>query len=687
MKTVIVGGVAGGASVAARLRRLDESAQIVMLEKGQYISYANCGLPYYIGGTIEDQDDILIQTPESFNARFAVDVRVHHEVIRIDRSAQEVVVRDSVTSKQYRESYDRLVLAPGAEPMRPPIPGVDHARVFTLRTVNDAERIKTFIDSKKPRRVIVVGAGFIGLEMAESLHQRDIFVTIVEMAPQVIAPLDTEMAAAIHQHLKTKNVEFYLSQQVSALKPQGDGIVAVLKSGIELPADFVIMSVGVKPDTRLAAEAGLEIGVAKGIRVNSHLQTSDEHIYALGDVIEYPDPVFNIARVIPLAGPANKQGRIVANNIVFANRDIYPGTVGTAIAKVFDLTVALTGFSERALRQAGVSFVSTLTHSSSNAGYYPGAMPLTIKLNYSKSDGKILGAQIVGFRGVDKACEVLSLACQKKMTIWDLMEMDQAYAPPYSSAKSPVNMACFVADNVIKGLMTPATWQDVKDAGEETCILDVRTLEETQLNRIAGALLIPLDQLRRRMNEIPRNKKIYVYCAVGLRSYIAARILEQNAFSHVYTVTGGFKTYEMAITKQSNEDIYSKYCIEKNDDFSSGGMCGSSDDTPVVEINARGLQCPGPIMKLNEEMKPLARCTHVKIYASDPGFLNDVKSWCTVTGNRLIDVGTSSDDLFALIEKGSGQDKLSQTQISSTNKTIIVFDDDFDRALAAFVIA
>jgi NADPH-dependent 2,4-dienoyl-CoA reductase/sulfur reductase-like enzyme/peroxiredoxin family protein/rhodanese-related sulfurtransferase/TusA-related sulfurtransferase len=685
MKVVIVGGVAGGASAAARLRRIDEKADIILLEKGEYISYANCGLPYYIGGIIEEREDILVQTPEGMRDRFNIDVRVRHEALSIDRQKKTVKVRDHAKGSEYSESFDKLVLSPGAEPFRPPVKGIESGRVFTLRTVSDADSIRKYIAEGAPRRVIVTGAGYIGLEMAENLHRCGIFVTIVEMAPQVIPPLDPEIASAVHRHLKAKEVEFYLSEQVVELRDSMDCITAKLKSGKELEADFVVLSVGVKPDSRLAATAGLSIGKTGGITVNEYLQTMDENIYAVGDAIEFPDPGFHELRSIPLAGPANKQGRIAADNIVFGNREKYTGTVGTAIARIFDIAVGLTGYSERALAQKGVGFYSTITHNSSHAGYYPGALPLTIKLNYAKSDGKLLGAQVAGYKGVDKACEVLSLACQHGMTVYDLKDMDQAYAPPFSSAKSTVNMAGLVADNVMKGLAKIVTWRDMQKAGKDVFVLDVRNPEEETVGKIPGAYLIPVNQLRHRLNEVPKDKKIYVYCAVGLRGYVAVRMLTQHGYD-AHNLSGGFKTYEMVTEKQSNEDIYGTYCIQKNDDISSA-VCGAVPaGQEVVEINACGLQCPGPIMKLNDSMKTMPAGMHVRVFASDPGFLNDVRSWSSVTGNRLIEVKSEADRIVAVIEKGRGEKPLSPSQMAGAGKTIVVFDDDFDRALAAFVI-
>lgn len=690
MKVLIIGGVAGGATAAARLRRLDESAQIIIFEKGAHISYANCGLPYYIGDEIPDRDKILLQTPESFNARFNVDVRVRHEVLAIDRAKKEVRVKNLADGTEYTERYDTLILSPGADPLVPPVPGINGKNIFTLRTVPDADTIKSFVKEHKPRRVVVVGAGYIGLEMAENLHRQGIFVTIIEMAPQVIAPLDCEMASLVHQHLKSKNVEFYLGEQVTGFT-QEDGAVRVqLKSGAAISADFVVLSIGIKPETKLARAAGLAIGETGGIKVNEYLQSSDPAIYAVGDAIETIDPVFKLPRLVPLAGPANKQGRIAANNIVLGNTETYGGTVGTAVAKVFDMAVAVTGFSARLLSRQKVDYASVIIHSSSHAGYYPGALPLSLKLLFSRTDGKIYGGQVVGFAGADKAIETIALMCQFGRTVADLKVADHAYAPPFSSAKSPVNMLGFVAENLLTGKMKSVMWQEVAERDpESTVLLDVRTQLEYSLGAIPGAVNIPLDTLRQRLGELPAGKRIYVYCAVGLRAYVAARILTQNGFAEVYNISGGYKTWEAATMKQGNENIFDKYRIGKDNMIYSGGRDESVTEQPripVVEIDARGLQCPGPIMKLNDRMAGVAAGGSVRVLASDPGFAHDVKSWCNVTGNRLASVSTENGTVSALIEKGGGAIPAGG-RMAATDKTIVIFNDDFDRALAAFVIA
>lgn len=690
MKVLIIGGVAGGATAAARLRRLDESAQIIIFEKGAYISYANCGLPYYIGDEIPDREKILLQTPESFNSRFNVDVRVRHEVIAIDRAKKEVRVKNLVDGTEYAERYDKLILSPGADPLVPPVPGINGKNIFTLRTVPDADAIKAFVKEHKPRRVVVVGAGYIGLEMAENLHHLGIFVTIIEMAPQVIAPLDLEMAALVHQHLKAKNVEFYLGEQVTGFAQANDAVNIKLKSGIEIQADFVMLSIGIKPETKLARACGLEIGETGGIRVNGYLQSSDPDIYAVGDAIETIDPVFKLPRLVPLAGPANKQGRIAANNIVLGNTETYTGTVGTAVAKVFDMAVAVTGFSARLLSRQKVDYASVIVHSSSHAGYYPGAKPLSLKLLFSKTDGRIYGGQVVGYDGVDKAIEAIAIMCQFGRTVADLKAVDHAYAPPFSSAKSPVNMLGFVAENVLSGKMKSVTWQAVGERDPETSILlDVRTPLEVSLGAIPGAVNIPLDELRNRIAELPAGKRVYVCCAVGLRAYVATRILMQSGFSEVYNLSGGYKTWEAATMKQGNEDIFDKYRIGKDNMIYSGGRDESTvpqAQVPIVEIDARGLQCPGPIMKLNDRMAGVTTGGSVHVLASDPGFAHDVKSWCNVTGNQLVSASTENGTVSVVITKGGGPAPAGGRTMA-TDKTLVIFNDDFDRALAAFVIA
>lgn len=566
MRYLIIGGVAGGATTAARLRRNDEKAEIIIFERGGHISYANCGLPYYIGGTITDRDTLFVQTPESFKAKLNVEVRINSEVTAIDPDAKNITVLNRETDEEYTERYDKLVLSPGAEPVKPPIPGINDPAVFTLRSVPETDAIKTFVDEKKPRRAVVVGAGFIGLEMAENLHERGIFVTIVEMAQQVMNVVDYEMAAAVHQHLKTKQVEFFLSDGVASFRRDGDHVIVTLKSGREIVADMVILSIGVKPESRLARAAGLQIGTTGGIRVDGYLRTSNHDIYAVGDAIEFPNPVTGTPAITYLAGPANKQGRICADNIVNDNTTKYTGSIGTAVAKVFDLTVATTGVSEKTLQAEGIPFLSVITHPSSHAGYYPGAEPMSIKTLYSPVDGRLFGAQIVGYEGVDKRIDLFAAVLRTGGTVWDLGDLEHAYAPPYSSAKDPVNIAGFVAQNTLTGKSRHIHWNKLADMDmNDVFFLDVRTPGEFAAGAIEGAVNLPDYELRDRLDEVPRDRTIVVYCAAGQRAYFSERVLRQSGYDDVYNLSGGYKTYEISTQKQSNEDIFANDHFGKDD--------------------------------------------------------------------------------------------------------------------------
>lgn len=546
MKYLIIGGVAGGATVAARLRRLDEQAEIILIERGKYVSYANCGLPYYIGGIISDRQELFVQTVQGLTARFRIDIRTEQEVTAIDPKAHSVSVRRLVTGDTYTETYDRLVLSPGAEPLRPRIEGIDHPKILTLRSVPDTDTLKYYIDYTEVSSAVVVGGGFIGLEMADNLHHLGIEVHVVEMADQVMAPLDYSMAAAVHCHLKAQGIRLHLSNGVSRFS-EADGRVGVhLNDGTTLTADLGVLSIGVRPETRLAREAGLELGQTGGIRVNAHLQTSDPDIYALGDAVEVTHLVTGRPALIPLAGPANKQARIVADNIVTGNSRTYAGSLGTSVARICEMTVAATGANAKLLRREGIPYVSSWTHGSSHAGYYPGAAPLSLKIIFSPADGRLLGAQVIGTEGVDKRIEMLEQTIQRRGTVYDLMELEHAYAPPYASAKDPVNMAGFVADNILSGRVRIITWRDTLLTDSEAIRLDVRTAEEYATGSIPGFRNIPVDELREHLDELPREKPIVVTCAVGLRGYLAARILMQHGFTHVYNLSGGYKTWSTA---------------------------------------------------------------------------------------------------------------------------------------------
>jgi len=537
-KILIIGGVAGGASAAARLRRLDETTEIIMFERGDYISYANCGLPYYIGGAIKNRDDLLLQTPESFKRRFNVDVRVKSEVVKINRQKKMVDIVELSTGRKYSEEYDRLILSPGAEPVRPGIDGIDSSRVFTLRNVADMDRIDEFIKTTNAKNAVIAGAGYIGLEMAENLHDRGLSVQVVEMLDQVMPGLDKEMAMYLHSHLNERGVGLQLGDGVSSLHQTSSSLRVTLKSGKELDCDFTMLTVGVRPEVKLAKEAGLEIGSRGGIKVNEHLQTSDPDIYAIGDAVEVRDFVLGKAVLIPLAGPANKQGRMAADNICGRNRT-YAGTQGTAILKVFDLTAAMTGASEKVLSKTNIEYEKLYLHQANHAGYYPGAKPMHIKLLFSKPEGKVLGAQIVGADGVDKRIDVFAVAIRAGMTIFDLQELELAYAPPYASGKDPVNIAGFAAANILDGTVKIKHFTELQ---KDDFILDVRTPGEFARGSVPNAMNIPVDDLRGRLDDLPKDRTIHLYCAVGLRSYIACRILEQNGFD-ARNLPGGYITY------------------------------------------------------------------------------------------------------------------------------------------------
>lgn len=544
MKYIIIGGVAGGASTAARLRRMDEQASIILFEKGSYISYANCGLPYYIGDVITDRNKLFVQTAASFKDRFNIDARVLSEVIAILPSTKMVKVKNLLTGEVYEEAYDKLVLSPGAEPIRPPLEGINNEGIFTLRNVNDTDKIKAYVNQFPKGKAVVIGAGFIGLEMAENLHHLGMEVTIIEMGNQVLAPTDFPIAALAQQHIRSKGVNLQLSTAVTGFARNENGLQVFMKDREPIDADIVILSIGVKPDTRLAVDAGLQLGTARGILVNEYLQTSDENIYAVGDAIEFVNPVTHNSMPTYLAGPANKQGRICANNMVLGNHQKYNGSINTAIVKIFDLTVAVAGVASKHLKAAKIAHLVSTTHSGSHAGYYPGSEQMTIQISFSPEDGKLLGAQIIGTDGVDKRIDTLSSVIQRGSTIDELTEFEHAYAPPYSSAKDPVNMAGFVAENILQKRLQVAPWTAAQEIKDDELLVDVRSPLEYSKGNIGGSINIPVDELRNRLDELPKDQNIYIYCQIGLRGYLAQRILLQNGFNSVFNISGGFKLWE-----------------------------------------------------------------------------------------------------------------------------------------------
>ncbi len=701
MKIIIIGGVAGGATTAARIRRVDETAEIVLLEKGKYISYANCGLPYYIGGVIEERDKLFVQTPEAFSTRFRVDVRTENEAIFIDRKRKTVTIRQS-SEDTYEESYDKLVISTGASPVRPPLPGIDLSGIFTLRNVTDTDRIKEYIKSHAPRKAVVVGAGFIGLEMAENLHAQGAKVSIVEMGNQVMAPIDFSMASLVHQHLMDKGVNLYLEQAVASFSRDGRGLKVTFKNGQSISADIVILSIGVRPETNLARAAELTIGPAGGIAVNDYLQTSDESIYAIGDAIEFRHPITGKPWLNYLAGPANRQGRIVADNVLGAKIP-YEGSIGTSIAKVFDMTVASTGLPGKRLRQEEIDYMSSTIHPASHAGYYPDAMPMSIKITFDKKTGRLYGGQIVGYDGVDKRIDELALVIKHEGTIYDLMKVEQAYAPPFSSAKDPVALAGYVAEDIITGKNNPVYWRELRDIEmENKFLLDVRTPDEFSLGSLPGAVNIPLDELRDRLAELPKDKMIYTFCAVGLRGYLAYRILTQHGFDKVRNLSGGLKTYRAATTpiiiREENGNEIDESPIQKETasqtsqpNVSTAPVTAAADasatSAKTVRVDACGLQCPGPILKMKKTMDTLVSGERVEITSTDPGFPRDAAAWCCSTGNQLISKDTSGGKSIVVIEKGEPKSCNIVTSCEGKGKTFIMFSDDLDKALATFVLA
>lgn len=685
MKYVIIGGVAGGATAAARLRRIDENAEIIMLEKGKYISYANCGLPYYIGGVIEDRQKLLVQSPETFSKRFRIDVRVENEVVEIHPKEKMLKIRrgDGI---EYIENYDKLLLSPGANPVRPPLGGIDSEGIFVLRNVEDTDRIKKFMETNRVKHAVVVGAGFIGLEMAENLSHAGIHVAVVEMGEQVMAPIDFSMASFIHQELCQKGVDLYLGEGVTHFENTSSGLTVYLKSGKMIHADMVLLSIGVRPATSLAVQAGLKLGETGGIWVDEYLQTSAQDIYAVGDAIEYPHPITGKPWLNNLANPANRQGRVVADNMVLGNVIKYEGAIGTSIAKVFDLTVGSTGLPAKRLKLWNMPYKTSVTHSSSHAGYYPDALPLTIKLTFHPTSGKLYGAQCVGYEGVDKRIDQLAVLIKQGGTIFDLMETEHAYAPPFSSAKDPIAIAGYVASNVISGAMPVITWRELLVERDKVMLIDVRTEEEFSFGTLPGAVNMPLDDLRNRLQDIPRSVPVVLFCAVGLRGYLAQRILLGAGYDNVRNLLGGSKTYYAATTPVAS--------LKRPIHSSSNGANSQLDETlaakDVLKVNACGLQCPGPIMQVKKAMDTLAVGGRVEIVATDAGFARDAAAWCATTGNKLITQSEERGRYTVVLEKGKGKSEMttcSTVSHSDKGKTLILFSDDLDKALATFVLA
>ena len=681
-KTLIIGGVAGGASCAARLRRLDGEREIVVLERGEYISYANCGLPYHVGDVIRNRSALLLMTPERMRERFNIDVRVKNEALAIDRENRTVTVKKVDTGEEYRETYDELVIATGSSPLRPRIPGIDNPRIKTLWTVPDTDEIRTLVQSQNVKTAAVIGGGFIGLEMAENLRHAGLKVALVEALDQVMAPVDFELAQLLHEDIRQNGVELHLSDGVAAFEKAGEQVAMKLNSGKTVRADLVILSIGVRPNSQLAKEAGLELNQRGGIVVDDHMRTSDRSIYAVGDVIEVEDFVFKGRTMVPLAGPANKQGRILAN-ILAGREDRYTGTQGSSVAKVFDLTAASTGVNEKTLIKRGMEkgkdYESLTITQNAHAGYYPGAAPMTIKVLFVPETGRLLGAQIVGREGVDKRIDTLGVALRLGASVYGLKDLELAYAPPYSSAKDPVNMVGFVAENMKTDMERFAAY-DEPDTNPNAVLLDVREEAETVACAIPNSVQIPLGQLRERLQELDRGKTYIVFCAVGVRAYNGARILMQHGFEDVKVYPGGVRFYQANHPQmwEPTQPIEEKKEMKPME----------AQNVNRVRLDCCGMQCPGPIMEVFKSLKDMRDGELLEDTASDPGFAKDIVSWCRRTGNTLVSNEQRNGEYVALIRRGAATVPSAQPEGNRPKgKTIIVFDGDMDKVLASFVIA
>lgn len=693
-KVIVVGGVAGGASTAARLRRLEEDFEIIMFEKGEYISFANCGLPYYIGEVITEREKLIVQTVEAMSDKFNMDIRNLSEVIEIDKENKKVTVKNHKTGETYDESYDVLVLSPGASPIKPPISGInDCNNLFTLRNIPDTDKIKAYVDKDTTKKAVVIGGGFIGIEMAENLVERGIDVTLVEASSQVMAPLDVEMVSTIHEHLIDHGINLILDDGVKEFK--NNGKIVALNSCKEIETDLIILSIGVRPETSIAKDAGLKLNERGAIVVDEYMKTSDENIYALGDAVEILDFVNKKPTMIPLAWPANRQGRLVADNICGKNIK-YKGTLGSSVAKIFDYTVATTGNNEKILKRLGIDYEVVHIHPNSSAGYYPGAFPIAYKMIFDKKTGKIYGAQGVGIEGVEKRIDVLATAIKANLTVFDLQDVEPCYAPPYNSAKDPVNMLGYYASNIIEGDIKTIQYHEVDEVLDRgDIVLDVRDEFELATGMIEGSINIPLGSLRKRINEIPKDKNIYVTCQVGLRGYIACRILTQRGYK-CFNIDGGIKTYSsIKRAKKAVENQKNNVEFNENNQLINEEVAVMNDNIKAnIKLDACGLQCPGPIRRVFEEVSKMESGDIIEVKASDVAFSKDIKAWCETTGNALLKAEFNKDKkaYVAYIQKGenpvNAKASCSLTnQVGKDGATMVVFSGDLDKAIASFIIA
>ncbi|PZP43902.1 MAG: CoA-disulfide reductase [Pseudopedobacter saltans] len=684
MKIVIIGGVAGGATAAARLRRMDEHAAITIYEKGTDISYANCGLPYYIGRNITDRDRLLLQTPESFNARFNVAVKVLHEVTAIDTTSKTVTVLNLATNETIVDHFDKLLISTGAIGRLPQFVKEEKAPVFGLRTLADMDAIDHYINQEQPKRAIVVGAGFIGLEMAENLVERGLNVTIVQYGKQILGTVDYEMACILHNDLRTLGVNLILDAEVTAMELHNNTASLKLKSGESITGDLILVSTGIAPNAALAKNAGITLGDQGGISVNEYMQTSSPDVYAVGDVAEIYHRIFKSKMLVPLAGPANKQARIAADNMILGNKKKYEGAIGTSILKLSTLTAASVGGTEEQLKRFNISFFTDMIHGQSHASYYPGSQPISLKINYAPNSGLLLGAQVVGGAGVDARIDMLATIMQNGGTIYDLAELEHAYAPPYSSAKDPVNMIGFVAENKLENLVKTISHHELSDLliSENTLLLDVRTSDEFEMGHIDDALNFPLDKMRTQLTQLSKDKMIIVYCQVGLRGYVAARMLTQSGFPKVYNLSGGYKTY--ASVQQSEQAIK---CTSESIVLTENRVESKIPAVASIQIDACGLQCPGPIMKLKDAYQKIKNGQSLSIVVTDPGFVEDVQGWSKMMGASVEHIDRDNGKFQVIIKKTLLPETRDNYIPIRDNKTIIVFSNDFDKVFASLIIA
>ena len=679
MKIIIIGGVAGGMSAAARLRRLDEKSDIIVIEKSGYVSFANCGLPYYIGGVIKEKDSLLLETPSTLKEKFNLDVRVKSEAVSINREKKEIKIKNIETNDEYTESYDKLLISTGAKPFVPDIKGLEEAGYLTLRNIEDMEKISSCIDSDGYKNAVIIGGGFIGLETAENLKHKNINVTIIEKADQVMAPLDPEMASFIHGEIKRRNIALYLNSDITEISNSGKKKIIKLKSGEVVETDIIIASIGVVPDSELAKNAGLKMSSKGAVEVDEYLKTSDSDIYAAGDVIEIRNAITGQKALVPLAGPANKQGRTAADNIL-GREEKYTGTIGTSIMKFFNMTAASTGINEKYLKKQDINYKSLFIIKADHAGYYPGASDIYFKILFEPETGKIFGAQAVGEKGADKKIDIIATAILGNISVYKLKDLETAYAPPFNSAKDIINYASYMAENIKRDGLETVSWNETDKIG----LIDVRTEDEYNIDHIQGAVNMPLNTLRENMGKLDKNKEYIVYCKVGQRGYNAQRILVNNGYK-VKILNGGFSIYKSALMPQDNR-IKFENDIKNDKHRSISGL--NSADKKILDVT--GLQCPGPIIKIKNKISELKTGEVLEVKATDPGFENDIKVWTRQTGNTLLNIENTDGEILAEIKKGESfllSKKPDEEAVKENSTSLVIFSGDFDKVFAALVIA